>query len=259
MKKRIISFAVVAIFVATSFIAAYAASSNFKYFSANGRAYRANANLEAYNGTQPALCETGIAVDDGKGSVAQGWMGLQTIMYDNLGKARMAEGNCYNSSAGTWFVLNFVNDGPYKGNAQVGGYAYAYNGSSYNTTTLNKTPFAYVIGAESKSTLPDDTYQVNDNMQTYGSGAFADVENLPDLISAEGIDGKSGYVYKEDLLGEPPASPEEAIKRSQNSVDTFIPVYDKDGKTKIDEFKISKSNANIKTGKSKSDMPEWLK
>ena len=57
-------------------------------------------------------------------------------------------------------------------------------------------------------------YQTNENGQTYGSGFASSIigNPQPDLISAKSVDGTSGYVNYEDLMGGPqPKTPEEAI------------------------------------------------
>lgn len=61
------------------------------------------------------------------------------------------------------------------------------------------------------------------------------------MIPALATNGEGGYVYESDLLGEAPKSPEEAIKiqESRKPGDfKLIPVYNKDGKNVIGEFRI---------------------
>lgn len=101
-------------------------------------------------------------------------------------------------------------------------------------------------------------YLINKNGQTYGSGSVSDEEVanqiaqpivLPDLILAEGIDGTIGYVYKNDLDGEQPQNPEEAVeymkkleeryeemKQTGEEYVRIIPLYSEDGETVIGEF-----------------------
>ncbi|WP_152392844.1 hypothetical protein [Paenibacillus guangzhouensis] len=81
----------------------------------------------------------------------------------------------------------------------------------------------------------------NKNGQTYGSSADAtSPETEPELISAMGVDGTTGYVLKKDLDGEQPKSPEDAlaiqISRSPGGRD--IPLYDVDGETVIGVFHV---------------------
>lgn len=61
------------------------------------------------------------------------------------------------------------------------------------------------------------------------------------IIPAQATNGKIGYIYEEELLGEAPESPEEALRIQElRGEDYFrmIPVYDKDAKTIIGEFRI---------------------
>ena len=83
-------------------------------------------------------------------------------------------------------------------------------------------------------------YDVNASGQTYGSCVYAaSIEDYPDLIAVLGDNGKLGYAYKEDFIGEPPSSPEEAGKYMESvNNSTYVPrsfnVYESDGKTVID-------------------------
>lgn len=84
-------------------------------------------------------------------------------------------------------------------------------------------------------------YPKNENGQTYGSGADASSpETVPDLIRAIGVDGTEGYLLREDLDGELPKSPEEAIEiqNSRPSGGRDIPLYDVDGETVIGVFHV---------------------
>lgn len=85
-------------------------------------------------------------------------------------------------------------------------------------------------------------YEINENGQTYGSAPDSVYpEDFPDLISVIGDNGKQGYVYKEDYIGDLPDSPEEAEKIAEAQHNgTYEPrtvnVYASDGKTVIDTF-----------------------
>lgn len=84
-------------------------------------------------------------------------------------------------------------------------------------------------------------YPKNKNGQTYGSAADAtSYETGPDLISATGVDGTTGYLLKKDIDGEQPKTPEEAlaIQNSRPPGGYDIPLYDVDGKTVIGVFHI---------------------
>ncbi|MBQ7012910.1 MAG: hypothetical protein IJN11_03215 [Oscillospiraceae bacterium] len=85
-------------------------------------------------------------------------------------------------------------------------------------------------------------YEVNENGQTYGKNMESPyIEDIPDLIAVVGDHGKRGYVYRDELIGMPPSSPEEAEalhKSLENG--TYTPkvynVYEADGVTIIDTF-----------------------
>jgi len=81
--------------------------------------------------------------------------------------------------------------------------------------------------------------KINQNGQTYGTLDLAEFDNAPDLLQAVGVDGNTGYVYRIDLFGEMPKTPEEAL-RLQAERDArgsyTIPLYANDGKTIIGEF-----------------------
>lgn len=95
-------------------------------------------------------------------------------------------------------------------------------------------------------------YSINELGLTYGSAVQAmSIEDEPDLIAAVGVDGTEGYVYKSDLDGDLPETPEEAIAY-QAAIDEkmagatpgtpvvmdVIPLYAADGVTVIGEFEI---------------------
>ncbi len=92
------------------------------------------------------------------------------------------------------------------------------------------------------------SFPMNENGQTYGSSLYCtSPETIPDLIQAMGIDGTEGYVLKNDLNGEEPKTPEEALAM-QNAFPAegrIIPLYAADGKKVIGEFRIC--NGKTKT------------
>lgn len=100
------------------------------------------------------------------------------------------------------------------------------------------------IASSESSSVPKDVqiYQKNENGETYGSSLNARPQDkLPDLISAVGVDGTSGYVRASDLFGAMPKTPEEALaQQSKRKVGEIrkIPLYDVDGKTVIGEFNV---------------------
>lgn len=88
-------------------------------------------------------------------------------------------------------------------------------------------------------------FEINENGETYGT--YIDKDNgereEPDLIAVIGLNNVEGYVRKVDLYDEEnqPNNPEEAIaymKKREKDGPRIIPVYEKDGKTVIDEFRV---------------------
>ena len=59
----------------------------------------------------------------------------------------------------------------------------------------------------------------------------------PDLIAVEASNGRTGYVYAEELSGPLPSSPEEAATWTPPPARS-IPVYEADGTTIIGEFTV---------------------
>lgn len=102
------------------------------------------------------------------------------------------------------------------------------------------TLYIYYTTAQAGS---QHVFPKNQNGQTYGSQIDAtSPETEPDLISAVGVGGVSGYVKHTDLDGEVPKTPEEAIaltKKNKESVGREIPLYAVDGQKVIGSFKIS--------------------
>jgi len=91
----------------------------------------------------------------------------------------------------------------------------------------------------------DSIFPVNQNGETYGSlGDVNTPGKEPDLVSAKGEDGTEGYLKLEDMWGEQPNNPEEAVaymKRQEEEKargHKFIPLYASDGKTVIGKFKV---------------------
>ena len=109
------------------------------------------------------------------------------------------------------------------------------------------------LGSHESGPLPgiddkDYVYPVNENGQTYGLDWMGDdyEEHAPDLIAAEGVNGKQGYVKRIDLDdsdGSLVSTPEEATqymerKNQRNGKNYYIviPVFAEDGVTEIDQF-----------------------
>ena len=88
-------------------------------------------------------------------------------------------------------------------------------------------------------------FKTNDNGETYGTyidkgdGEWEE----PDLMAVVGVNDVEGYVKKVDLYDEEnqPNNPEEAIaymEKREKEGPRLIPVYEKDGRTVIGEYRI---------------------
>lgn len=88
-------------------------------------------------------------------------------------------------------------------------------------------------------------FKTNDDGETYGTyidkgdGEYEE----PDLMAVIGVNDAEGYVKKVDLYDEEnqPNNPEEAIaymEKREKEGPRLIPVYEKDGKTIIGEYRI---------------------
>ena len=88
-------------------------------------------------------------------------------------------------------------------------------------------------------------FKTNDNGETYGTyidKGDSEYEE-PDLMAVIGVNDVEGYVKKVDLYDEEnqPNNPEEAIaymEKREKEGPRLIPVYEKDGKTVIGEYRI---------------------
>ena len=92
-------------------------------------------------------------------------------------------------------------------------------------------------------------YFYNASGQTYGSSGVEGLRysDVPDLIAVMTAEGATGYITKEDLCGDEPSSPEEAVemmeerkKAYENGTysPTVVNAYDTDGKTIVGSFVI---------------------
>lgn len=98
-----------------------------------------------------------------------------------------------------------------------------------------------------KSSYVKPNFLTNENGQTYGETYNVMIEDYPDLIGVIATNGKEGYVYKDELDGYVPRSPEEAVEymnvlkelNDQGIYFQIITVYEADGKTVIGEFEKS--------------------
>lgn len=167
-----------------------------------------------------------------------GYMGGYPRLYNSNYSLVKAGTWTYNENPSSAMGLStgkYVGTGTYYGKGQVR----YYNGNGYSEYTTTSTPFVQVRSLQNIPAYAN--YRVNVNGQTYGSDYFAEYKGgLPDLISAIGNNGISGYVKAIDLEQPMPKTPEEALAYMEiDIVITTIPLYDSDGITIIDTFSIT--------------------
>ena len=115
-----------------------------------------------------------------------------------------------------------------------------------STTFSSYANEAYLVQVISKTI---DTirgyFETNDYGQTYGTYIDKGDGDLqePDLIAVVGLNNVEGYVKKSDLYNEEnqPENPDEAqiyMEEIETEGSRTIPIYKKDGKTVIGEYKI---------------------
>lgn len=176
-----------------------------------------------------------INVEAAKG-FESGYAGVNSRLYNSSGALVTSSGWYYNEGLGyAWSMPSgsTTTKGTYYSKGQVK----LYNGNGYNVYTCNSSP---------NVTLKSITmYEVNDIRLTYGSDYYADEEESPDLVQVIGLNGEEGYVYSKDLESDI-NSLEEAIEYARaEHYDYEIPVYESDGKTVIDSFKITFSERDM--------------
>lgn len=121
----------------------------------------------------------------------------------------------------------------------------------FTACTSSFVVFASARHYRNEGEKPAPTYPLNANNETYGSSADAISQDTePDLALVQLADGALGYVRNEDLTGEVPSNPEEAVAmqiEKENRIQRArglktgrtINVYDVNGEIVLGEFFIS--------------------
>ncbi len=169
-------------------------------------------------------------------------------MYWSNGELKQTSGMIYNNASSP--TIQVYSSTQNSGNYYAKGLVKFYTGQSengkpvYNLYHTESTPCqTYTANSVSPiaAYMKKDIkcgYSVNSKGETYGSGLYADIiGKYPDLISARGVNGESGYVRFDDIDYQP-SSIEDAIEYSKNLEDTLIPVYNIYGNI-IDWFELS--------------------
>ena len=180
--------------------------------------------------------------------ITPGFVGADAFLYWSNGELKKTSKMQFNgvASSSIKVTTSTTDSGTYfaRGLVRFRTAEYGDNGYIYNIYHTAPTPYQ-TYSANSVSPISaymtkdiEYGYSVNAKGETYGSGLCADIiGEYPDLISARGINGESGYVRFDDIDYQP-SSLEDAIEYSENLEDTLIPVYDISGNI-IDWFELS--------------------
>lgn len=121
---------------------------------------------------------------------------------------------------------------------------FAMNANAASEPGVDQSP---TVGSEQapEAGAESPAWPTNARGLTYGSSLFAESpDDEPDLILAYAEDGQLGYVYRDELNGPMPSSPEEALAQQAAMLAEYpdgrsIPVYEADGLTKIGVFVVT--------------------
>jgi hypothetical protein len=101
-----------------------------------------------------------------------------------------------------------------------------------DSTTITATPGARWRLTAAYATVTTTAWGVNANGQTYGT---PNQYGTPDLVAAQATNGRTGYVYANQLSPPPPKTIGQALAQT-NAPPRTLTVYQSDGKTPIGEF-----------------------
>lgn len=158
-----------------------------------------------------------------------GYVGVLPRLYNSAG-VLVGSGSWSYSPDGVGGIgrstANYDRRGTFYGKGQVR----IYNGNGYNTYTTYSSPYVQ------RAAIPQ--VRISEQGDVYGSGLFYDESSL-DYILAMGVSGSVGYVKFGDLENDSvPGDPLEALAKTDGINTVEIPLYDEDGITVIDVFRI---------------------
>jgi len=240
MKKyaKMLTAILLIVTIPTIIVSANPISSPTLTYTVNGVTYTVFNGLHLTTGT--AVAHTHI---DTNIRQPAGYFGSQARIFEN-GAVRYQSPWRFNG-ANDWSASASINGATIRGMTYASrGLVRMWNGSSlseYQPTGTNNI-IGFSIGGQINS-----EYEININGQTHGSALDAvSNDDLPELILAKDVDGNIGYVYADDLIGDIPNTPKEAVEymnrlQELNDIGIYsitIPLYDVDGETIIGEFEI---------------------
>ena len=174
-------------------------------------------------------------------TVPVGYFGCQARQYSSSGVLKASSDWDYNKwedapGSAAYVLIDDITSGYYYSKGQ----ARFYTGDGYDTYTCAATP--NYATTKSISSNMEVTVQRNENGEIYGSELFLDEIGVqPDLILAEGTNGKVGYVRADDINDAEITTPEQAAEKKLSSKSREIPLYDSDGTTIIGSFSLHPS------------------
>lgn len=205
----------------------------------NGYSYSYYAGLNTSSGV--ATASTTIETSNGA-KAPGGYMGAQARLYNaSNGTLKSCNDMYYQNNSVSSYTdqLTVYSKGTYYSQGLVA----IYHGSGYHIWATEPTTNGSANSLSQLDNLQDE-YSVNEDGETYGSGMmYSECGEFPDLISAEGVNGKIGYVRSEDLA--PTFStPEEAVAYTGAARNgRYIPVYDLDGNC-VDSFYVESADSD---------------
>ncbi|MCR4782562.1 MAG: hypothetical protein K5851_07470 [Lachnospiraceae bacterium] len=208
-------------------------SSNWTYASVGGQSYHFRSEVSTRNNRAEGVANV---IHNG-GNVPTGYMGAQARLYNSNGVLKSAGQTIYNT-------IPSVNLYAYTSSVGLSGFYYAqctvylYNGNGYNSYSTNKSPNAGI----NSHIVHEECAIINGKI--YASGLCEEeLDEEIDYILAEGIYGKVGYVFA-DELSVIPEGPLDAVECSNQAFESrMINVYDLDGNV-IDYFKVNGMDKN---------------
>jgi hypothetical protein len=102
----------------------------------------------------------------------------------------------------------------------------------HDTTVITADPGARWVATAVYVSATVSPWKTNASGQTYGA---ANQNGTPELVAAQATNGRTGYVYANQLQGPQPTSPSQAATWNDRP-DRIITVYESDGKTPIGQF-----------------------
>lgn len=115
------------------------------------------------------------------------------------------------------------------------------------TATAGLQGLHLVHAAPSYNTAPAPLYARNSHGQTYGSDAHAtSLASEPDLILAQGTNGRVGYLRKSEIFGKMPKTPQQAVAmNAQAQISRKVPLYASNGTTIIGTFIVGPAKVQL--------------